>query len=81
MNYATSKVNPLPTGPDEPDEPVLQFSEFIFLLSLIAYSTITTRKGMSDKLQDLYSSKLNLGKVDVSMVDEDYSYEEMLNRL
>jgi len=36
---------------------------------------------MPDKLMDLYSSKLNLGKIDVSIVDEEYSYEEILNRL
>ena len=68
-NYASSKVDPLPAGPEEPEEPVLQFSDFLFLLSLIAYSTITSRKTMEDKLTDLYSTKLNLGKIDISIVD------------
>lgn len=65
-NYASSKIVPLPSGPEEPEEPALQFPDFVFLLSLIAYSTIPARKSMSDKLIDLYSSKLNLGKMDVS---------------
>jgi hypothetical protein len=71
----------LPAGPEEPEEPVLQFSDFLFILSLIAYSTITSRKTMEDKLTDLYSSKLNLGKIDISIVDEEYSFEEILNRI
>jgi len=74
-------VDPLPSGPDEPEEPVLQFSDFLFLLSLIAYSTITARKTIQDKLMDLYSSKLNFGKVDVTIVDEEFSYEEILNKI
>jgi len=80
-NYAVSKVEPLPSGTEEPEEPALQFNDFLFLLSLIAYSTITSRKTIEDKLVDLYSSKLNLGKIDVNIVDEEYNFEEILNRI
>jgi hypothetical protein len=80
-NPAVSKVDPLSAGPEDPEEPVLQFSDFLFLLSLIAYTTITSRKTIEDKLIDLYGSKLNLGKIDYSMVDEEYNFEEILNRI
>ena len=79
-NPGVSNIEPLPAGPDDPEEPVLQFSDFLFLLSLIAYTTITSRKTIEDKLIDLYSSKLNLGKLDTSIVDEDYNFEEILAR-
>ena len=68
-------------GPDGLAEPALHFHEFVFLLSLMAYTHIKARKGIVEKLQDLYFSKLNLGKPDLAAAEREMGYEEVFERL
>lgn len=81
-NFQTTRVEPmLDPMTKELMEPSLSFNEFLFLLGLIAYRTITSSESIYEKLQDFYIQKLGFDQPSEQVAMRDLTYDEVLERV